>query len=310
MKRSSALLVATTMMLSPVPGSAELAPRNCENPSTLAPAAVDSVAWAPPSTGVSPRLTITSRYGQAAVNTNFPVHELGWNHACLHAFRSLRSFGSDMPHGADAALLAGSTVCTSLHYTALRSHAQGRQYMTTRRAACLQLRQLSITTEGEPARIAMCHCLECQRRTGAVIIRRASLAARVTIAGKSISWNRKAESGNALTFYFCPVCGSTVYWEGQGFPGMIGVAIGAFADLTFPPPTISVWEETRHPWVELQLAVPATRVPKQAVRLRRSRYRRATSAVGTGLKTSAAQQLRQLSGGIEACQARRRHSRY
>jgi hypothetical protein len=55
------------------------------------------------------------------------------------------------------------------------------------------------------------------------------------------------------------VCGSTVYWQGQGFPGMIGVAIGAFADPTFPPPTISVWEETRHSWVELQLAVPATR---------------------------------------------------
>jgi len=39
---------------------------------------------------------------------------------------------------------------------------------TTRRAAC-NCGQLSLTIEGEPVRISMCHCLECQRRTGAVI---------------------------------------------------------------------------------------------------------------------------------------------
>ena len=40
--------------------------------------------------------------------------------------------------------------------------------MTTRRAAC-SCGQLHLTIEGEPLRISMCHCLECQRRTGAVI---------------------------------------------------------------------------------------------------------------------------------------------
>src|SRR5260370_14477634 len=39
--------------------------------------------------------------------------------------------------------------------------------MTTRRAACC-CGQLHLTIEGEPSRISMCHCLECQRRTGAV----------------------------------------------------------------------------------------------------------------------------------------------
>ena len=40
--------------------------------------------------------------------------------------------------------------------------------MTTRRAAC-SCGRLHLTIEGEPSRISMCHCLECQRRTGAVI---------------------------------------------------------------------------------------------------------------------------------------------
>jgi len=56
----------------------------------------------------------------------------------------------------------------------------------------------------------------------------------VTFAGMSTSWTRAADSGNTLTFHFCPTCGSTVYWEGQGFPGYVAVAIGNFADANFP----------------------------------------------------------------------------
>ena len=135
--------------------------------------------------------------------------------------------------------------------------------MTTRLAAC-SCGQLNLTIEGEPARVSMCHRLECQRRTGAVIGNQARFAReQITFAGQSTAWTRSAESGNRLTFHFCPVCGSTVYWEGQGFPGFVAVAIGTFADLAFPAPTIAVWEECRHPWVELPSDTPPKRAPKQ-----------------------------------------------
>ena len=38
----------------------------------------------------------------------------------------------------------------------------------TRHAAC-SCGQLHLTIEGEPSPVAICHCLGCQRRTGAVI---------------------------------------------------------------------------------------------------------------------------------------------
>ena len=85
----------------------------------------------------------------------------------------------------------------------------------------------------------------------------------ITFGGKSTAWTRAADSGNALTFHFCPTCGSTVYWEGQGFADYVAVAIGTFADPSFPPPTISVWEESRHPWLTLPLETPLNRMPKQ-----------------------------------------------
>jgi hypothetical protein len=107
----------------------------------------------------------------------------------------------------------------------------------------------------------MCHCLECQRRTGGVISNQARFRReQVTFGGEARAWMRTAESGNVLTFHFCPTCGSTVYWESEGFPGYVPVAIGNFAD---PAPTIAVWEESRHPCVSLPPDAPPKRVAKQ-----------------------------------------------
>jgi hypothetical protein len=85
----------------------------------------------------------------------------------------------------------------------------------------------------------------------------------VSFSGKTTAWTRTAESGNVMTYHFCPTCGSTVYWENEGFPGHVTVAIGNFADPHFPAPTIAVWEETRHPWVSLPPDAPPKRAPKQ-----------------------------------------------
>ena len=132
----------------------------------------------------------------------------------------------------------------------------------TRRATC-SCGQLRLTIEGEPSRISMCHCLECQRRTGAVISNQARFhREQVTFTGKATAWMRTAENGNVLTFHFCLTCGSTVYWEGEGFPGYVAIAIGNFADPNFPAPTIGVWEESRHLWVSLPSDTPPKRMAK------------------------------------------------
>ena len=43
-----------------------------------------------------------------------------------------------------------------------------------------------------------------------------------------------------MTFHFCPECGSTLFWEPERMPPLIGVAVGAFADPSFPQPEQSV----------------------------------------------------------------------
>lgn len=119
----------------------------------------------------------------------------------------------------------------------------------TRIAAC-SCGQLKAACEGEPVRISVCHCLECQRRTGSAFGFQAQFPrAQVTLSGRAGKFTRIADSGNTATFSFCPDCGSTVYWEPRALPDRISVAAGAFADPGFPAPRHSVYEERRHSWV-------------------------------------------------------------
>ena len=70
----------------------------------------------------------------------------------------------------------------------------------------------------------------------------------MTAEGYSTRWVRRGDSGQSAVFHFCPVCGSTVYWEAEGVPGFVSVAVGMFADPAFPPPHVSVYEERQHSW--------------------------------------------------------------
>ena len=123
--------------------------------------------------------------------------------------------------------------------------------MTTRHAIC-SCGQLDVTTQGEPIRISMCHCFACQRRTGSAFGVQARFPREnVRIAGVSTPYVRTGDSGTRVTFHFCPSCGATVYYELEGIPEVLAVAVGAFADSSFPAPKISVYEARRHRWVEV-----------------------------------------------------------
>ncbi|ABC93917.1 hypothetical conserved protein (plasmid) [Rhizobium etli CFN 42] len=111
---------------------------------------------------------------------------------------------------------------------------------------------LRAKTSGDPLTVSICHCRDCQRRTGAVAGSGAIFAkGEVTIEGDRRTFERDAAQGRKVRFHFCPNCGTSVYWEGDFNPDLCGVAVGAFADPAFPPPLVSVYEESRHDWLQL-----------------------------------------------------------
>jgi hypothetical protein len=122
----------------------------------------------------------------------------------------------------------------------------------SRRTASCSCGNFTVTAEGEPIRISICHCLECQKRTGSTFGMQARFAnENVSLHGESREFQRVGDEGSHISFHFCPSCGSTVCWTNDGVRGFTAVAVGAFADSSFPPPTVSVYESRRHAWVGL-----------------------------------------------------------
>ena len=128
--------------------------------------------------------------------------------------------------------------------------------MTSRTASC-RCGQLRATVTGEPARVSVCHCLNCKKRSGSAFAVQARWpSAQVQVDGASNTFVKVAESGNRATFHFCPECGSDVYYEIDGkfddkFNDLIAIPLGAFDDPFFLTPAFSVWENRKHDWVEI-----------------------------------------------------------
>jgi hypothetical protein len=111
-------------------------------------------------------------------------------------------------------------------------------------------------TRGEPLLVAICHCKACQQRTGAIAASVAGYAKdQVIIEGEAKTFDRHGDSGRKVRYYFCPNCGTSLYWEADGRPGSYILAVGAFADPNFPPPSVSTFEASKHVWMQLAMKV-------------------------------------------------------
>jgi hypothetical protein len=124
--------------------------------------------------------------------------------------------------------------------------------VATGEAAC-SCGQLRVRVDGEPVRLSVCHCLACQRRSGSAFAVQARFrAADIRIEGEHKEFVRISDEGEWRRFSFCPNCGGTVFYKTENTPDIVAVPVGAFADPSFPAPTVSVWEKRRHEWVDLR----------------------------------------------------------
>jgi len=99
--------------------------------------------------------------------------------------------------------------------------------------------------------IGICHCLDCQRRSGSSHSYQALFPReRVTVHGRSSKFTRRSDEDDQPRVHsFCPVCGSTVCYTTGEQPELISVTVGSFADPSFAAPRLSGWEERKHSWV-------------------------------------------------------------
>jgi len=109
-----------------------------------------------------------------------------------------------------------------------------------------------------------CHCTECQRRSASAFGMSAPVsrdALRVT-QGAPRQWSRTAESGNRVTGFFCPDCGTRLFHETTGVPGVTVVKAGTFDDTSWLHPVGHFWMRSAQPW--LRDSLQGTTFDKQA----------------------------------------------
>ena len=115
---------------------------------------------------------------------------------------------------------------------------------------------VQLRCKGEPIRTSICHCFECQKRTGSVFgVQARFLKEHVILDGDVVSYTRINDDGNEVRYEFCPSCGTTMRLIFSAVPEIIVVPVGLFGNKEFHRPTVSIYEERMHGWVSFECTV-------------------------------------------------------
>ena len=123
-------------------------------------------------------------------------------------------------------------------------------------ASCQCGNLTATVADGAEPTVVLCHCIDCQKRSGSPFGAMAYYPDdAVTFDGEAREYSRPTDSGNTYTTGFCPACGSTLYGKASRLPGIVGVTVGTIADPAFAAPVRSVYEQSRHHWLDLPAEV-------------------------------------------------------
>lgn len=108
---------------------------------------------------------------------------------------------------------------------------------------------VSYTIDTPPARMAQCHCKDCQRASGTGHMSLAFFPeSDVHIDGDFAEFEMTADSGNVNTRGFCPHCGSRLFGRNSARPGVRAVAVGSADDHSWFSPQAVIYCDHRATW--------------------------------------------------------------
>jgi hypothetical protein len=168
----------------------------------------------------------------------------------------------------DRSIAGGQTVA---FLTALKFASSSEETTNMPRTAKCLCGAFSVIVSAEPMVVNMCHCRDCQRRSGVPWTSNAYFPSEtVRLNGPNKIYARTSDAGTRINHHLCPTCGVTVCWTRETGSTRFGIPVGAFNDPSFPAPSVSFWEKRRYEWSPFMENVDHwdTQPPPQEARLR------------------------------------------
>lgn len=107
----------------------------------------------------------------------------------------------------------------------------------------------SYEIDGDPVVVAKCHCVDCQRLSGAGHSTGAMFAeSAIRLDGKPATFSSSSEAGNTVTRMFCGICSSPLFGKNTGMPGFMTVTMGTLDASDHLVPQVAIFTRTRRAW--------------------------------------------------------------
>ena len=117
--------------------------------------------------------------------------------------------------------------------------------------------RVQISASGAPVAVRMCWCRDCQYlATGNASVNAIFRTDTLQISGETQSYESAADSGNVMRRRFCPKCGTQLFSESSGRPGMMVVRVGALDNREIGPPAGVIWTASAPSWAHIDAGLP------------------------------------------------------
>lgn len=105
-------------------------------------------------------------------------------------------------------------------------------------------------TTGDPMAMAVCHCRNCQKQSGAPFSANVVfLKDQVAFEGELATYEDQGDNGNKVQRRFCGKCGSPIVSELSS--GLLAMKAGTVDDTSSLTPAVQLWCDSKQDWLEL-----------------------------------------------------------
>ena len=118
--------------------------------------------------------------------------------------------------------------------------------------------KIKFSGETEIKRVANCHCIDCQKTTGAAFATIVFVNdENIKIKGSPRKYSHKSDRGSKMDKHFCENCGSQMFTVNSSRPGIIGLRAGTLNQKHLIKPGVNVFTDSKIPSTKLNLDLPS-----------------------------------------------------